>query len=88
MGSLRLRVEEIAATEAEAVQAAEVLRVLLGLLQGIELSPTKTPEDAVMRRLLDSLKVEQRKDRAVVVGTVPVELLRAVVAATPQAGSK
>lgn len=80
VGSLHLRIEEIAPSEAEAAQATEVLGTLLGVVRGMELQQPKTAGDQDLRRVLDSLKVEQKKDRSVVTGSVPVELLRKLTA--------
>ena len=81
VGSVRLRIEQIAATEAEAAQATEVLGTLVGLVKSVESSQPSTAGDQGIRQVLDSLKVEQHKDRAVVTGTVPMELLRQVTTA-------
>lgn len=75
-GSLRLRVEEIAPTEAEAARATEVLTTVVGLVRSVERAQPREADDADAAKALDSLKVEQRRDRAVVTGAVPIEVLR------------
>lgn len=86
VGSLRLRIEDIAPSEAEATQTTQVLGTLLGLVKSMELAQPRTGADQQMRQVLDSLKVEQKKDRAVVTGTVPVEMLRTFTGAAASAG--
>ena len=81
-GSLRLRVEEIAPTEADAARATEVLTTVLGLVRSVEGAQPREADDAEAAKALDSLKVEQRLDRAVVTGTVPVEVVRRLFSAT------
>jgi hypothetical protein len=78
-GALHLAIEEIAESEAEAAQSAEALRRLLGLLKAIERAQQpepRTAEDRVVRELVDSLRIEQRKDRATLTAVVPAEALR------------
>jgi hypothetical protein len=76
VGSLRLEVEEIAPTEADAQRATEALRSLLAFIKTIEGSQPQAIEDAELKRALDSFAVEQQRDRAVVTATVPLDLLR------------
>jgi len=80
VGSLRLRVEEIAPTAADAAQATQTLGTLVGLVRSVEMTQPRTAGDQGLREVLDSLKVEQRGDRAVMTGTVPTELLRQMTA--------
>ena len=83
-GSLRLRVEQIAPTEAEAGQAAGALTTIVGLARSIEQIQPRDTGDMELKRVLDSLHVEQLGDRAVVTGVVPTEVLRRI---TSGAGS-
>lgn len=76
VGSLHLRVEEIAPSEAEATRATETLGALLGLVRTIEGAHPKTVEDAELKKALDSLRVDQHGDRAILTGTIPVELAK------------
>ncbi len=75
-GALRLRVEQIAPTEADAAQATQVLTTITGLVRSIETAQPRETDDADMKRVLDSLRVEQHRDRAVVTAVVPMEVLR------------
>ncbi len=78
VGSLHLRIEEIASSEAEAAKAAESLGALLGLVKSIESSQPRAVEDAELKAVLDSLKVDRRKERAVVTATIPLELVKRI----------
>jgi len=76
VGSLRLRVEEIAPSEAEAAKTTETLGGLVGVVRSIEGTQPRTVEDTELRKALDSLKVDQRRDRAVLTATIPMELAK------------
>ncbi len=86
-GSLRLRVEQIAPTDADAARAAEVLTTLVGLVRSVEQAQPREADDAAAAKALDSLRVEQRRNRAVVTGTVPVEVVRRLFSTAGGAGS-
>ncbi len=76
VGSLHLRIEEIAPSEADAARSTEVLTALLGLLRSVEGVQPGAAEDVELKKALDSLKVEQHRDRAVLTGTIPLDLAR------------
>ncbi len=76
VGSIHLRVEEIAPSEAEATKTTQTLGLLLGAMRALEGLRQGPVEDAELKRALDSLKVEQRRDRAVVTATIPLELAK------------
>jgi hypothetical protein len=80
-GSLRLRVEEISPSEAEAAQAAQNLSMLLGLFKSLQQVKPRNPEDVAFLRMLGSVKMDHRKDRAVLTATVPLELLQSLTSA-------
>ena len=80
-GSLRLRVEQIAPTEADAERAAEVLTTMVGLARTVEQAQPREADDAAAAKAMDSLRVERRGDRAVVTGTVPAEVVRRIFSA-------
>jgi len=86
VGALHLRVEQIAPTEAAAARSAENLSTLLNLFKSIQQGQPRTPADASLRALIASLKIEQHKDRTVLTGTVPLDLLKQLTAspANPQ----
>jgi hypothetical protein len=80
-GAIRLRVEEFAPTDADAARSVETLSALLGVLKTLQRVKENTPADTPMMQAINSLKVEQHKDRAVITANVPIELLRQL--ATP-----
>jgi hypothetical protein len=86
VGSVHLRIEQIAATEAEAAEATRSLGALLTLFRSMEHIRPDVPGDVAMGRVIDSLKIEQHKDRAVLTGTIPVEMLQQI--ATPEPASQ
>jgi hypothetical protein len=80
LGTLHLRVEQIAPSEADAAKATETLTSLIGLVKTVEKTAAQmhpqTAEDKDFQQLTDSTKIEQHKDRAVLTANIPVELLR------------
>jgi len=79
VGALHLRIEEIAATEADAQHSAETLSAILSLFKSLLVThPATAPsaEDAAMQKFVESLNVEQRKDRVLLTGSLPLEMLR------------
>lgn len=76
---VHLRIEEIAPTEAEARQSAQILGSLIQILQTIppKLAAHAPADDTEgMRDFLSSMKIEQHKDRAIVTANVPFDLIR------------
>ncbi len=72
--ALHLKVEEITAGEDEAKRSEEALTTFLGLLKAI--APTAgSKEDLAAREVVDSMKVEQKKERVVITAKVPVAML-------------
>ena len=86
VGSVHLRIEQIAGTEAEAAEATRSLGALLALFRSMEHIRPDVPGDVAMGRVIDSLKIEQHKDRAVLTGIIPVEMLQQI--ATPGPASQ
>ncbi|WP_263408067.1 hypothetical protein [Terriglobus tenax] len=76
VGSLRLRVEEIAANKQDAARDAANMNVLLTLFRGFELNQSRSVEDSVMLETLANAKVEQKDDRILLNSTVSLEALR------------
>jgi hypothetical protein len=85
VGSVHLRVEQIAPSEADAVRSAAALGTLVQLIQAIqprvEAQSDKADADAV-HGLVSSLKIEQHKERAVLTASMPLQLLKKL--ATPE----
>jgi hypothetical protein len=79
VGALHLRIEQIAPSEADAARTTQALDNLVQLIQAIQpkvvAQSDKADADAV-REFTSSLKIEQRKDRAVLTASVPLELLK------------
>ena len=76
VGAVHLRIEEIGATEAEAAEATRSLGALLALFKSMEHIRPGVPGDVAMGQIIDSLKIEQHKDRAVLTGNIPIEVLQ------------
>ena len=89
--SLRLRIDELLPTQADAEQSANALSALLQLFRSIQnmqaqLSPGQqqsSPESSSVKQLLDSIKIFAQKDRATLTATVPLDILKQLTAATP-----
>lgn len=76
VGSLHLRIAEISPTEADAQRAAQSLNALLGLFKSIETMQPRNAEDTAFLQMIGTLKIEQQKDRAILTGTIPLDLLK------------
>ena len=88
VGTLHLRIEEIAPTEADAARSTQALSMLVQLLQAIQpkVAAQADQQDAdSVREITSSLKIEQHKDRTVLTATLPMELLKRL--ATPVSGA-
>ena len=88
VGSLHLRIEEIAPGEAEATRAADSLGAILGVVRSIEGAQPRSAEDADLRKALDSLKVDRHRDRAVVTATIPLDLAKRLGGVEGASGAK
>jgi len=83
-GQLHLRIDEILLTEADAARSAESLSSLIEIFRSFQRLQQNAragqlsadPNDAALHHLIDSIKVEQQKDRAVLTATVPLDLLK------------
>jgi hypothetical protein len=85
VGTLHLRVEQIAPTEADAARSVQVLGTLLQILQAIQPNEQAEADKAdadAMREFTSSVKVEQHKERAILTASVPIALLKKIV--TPE----
>lgn len=88
LGTLHLRIEQIAPNDTDAARAAQTLSSLLGLVKTVQqtqarMQPNALP-DAGVRELLESAKVEQHKDRAVLTANIPLELVKKLATPSPQ----
>ena len=82
-GTLRLRVEAIAPNEAAAQASAGALSALVSLGKLAENNLPGSVTDANTQALLNSMKVLQYNNRAVVTATLPAALLRSLTRAQP-----
>lgn len=80
VGSLRLRIEEISPTEADAQQAAQSLGALLELFKSIQKMQPRNANDAAFLQMLGTLKIERNKDRAVLTATIPTQIVAQITA--------
>jgi hypothetical protein len=87
LGALHLRIEEIAPTDADAARATETLSTLLVVLKSVERTQMQmhpnTASDASFVELMNSARIEQHKDRAVLTANIPLDLVKRL--ATPSA---
>jgi len=84
LGSLHLRVEQIAPTEDDAARSVHALNSLLQLIHAIQPkveAQSDAADAAAVRQFTSSLKIEQHKDRAVLTASLPLELVKKM--ATP-----
>jgi hypothetical protein len=86
LGTLHLRIEQIAPTEPDAAHATETLTGLLALVKSVERTQMQmqpqTSSNAAFRELTDSAKIEQHKDRAVLTANIPLELIKQLTSST------
>jgi hypothetical protein len=85
LGTLHLRIEQIAPTDADAAHATDTLGTLLHLFKSIrqtqaQLQPSAS--DAAFSEMLDSTKIEQHKDRAILSANIPLELVKQLAVPT------
>jgi hypothetical protein len=76
LGNLRVRVEEIAPSQAEAAATVNALQNVLGLLSTALTVVQDNPQSKDYRTLINSATVTQHGSRAVFTATVPVNLVR------------
>ena len=80
LGTLHLRIEQIAPNQAEAAKAAETLATLLTLVKSVQkmqsLMQPNAPADVAFHNLTDSARVERHNDRAVLTANIPLELIK------------
>jgi hypothetical protein len=81
--NIHLRAEAFTPDEQAAQQLTEQADNYLGLFRSAEISVGAKSTDPDIQKSIESLKVEQKKDRAVLTATVPVELIRKLVAQAP-----
>jgi hypothetical protein len=82
-GEVRLRAEAFTRNEREAEQLTSQVSTYLAIFHSAEVSVSGQTPDPDIRKALNSLKVQQNKDRTVLTATLPAALLRKMVAAAP-----
>ena len=75
-GALHLRAEAWAGTEEDARAIADKAKVSLALFHSAEASVDSPGTDADLKALFDSLQVKQEDKRAVLLATIPTDVLR------------
>jgi hypothetical protein len=75
LGSVRLRVEEIAADADTAASQAASLGTLVTVARGLALPPGKSKADALLAQLLKTAEVTQHGERVVVTASLPANFL-------------
>jgi hypothetical protein len=80
-GKTRLRIEEIAPSDAAARSSADSMGSILNLAQAAEGGAIPGRADADTKALLDSAQIEHHKNRVVLTATIPMGLLRRLVSA-------
>lgn len=83
--AVHLRVEAFAETEDEARHITEQLGIFLNAFRTAQDSVPASGSDADVKALFDSVKVEQEKNRAVLMFAVPPGFLRKLIAKGPAA---
>jgi hypothetical protein len=86
-GHIRLRVDEIAPTDAAAADTAESLQTILTLIKSLESSGGSQPFDAQTQALVNSIVVERHGNQAKVTATVPAALLEHMLDSPQERGT-
>jgi hypothetical protein len=84
LGNLRLRVEEIAPSQAEAAATTNALQSMLGLLSAAMTTVANNPQSKDYRTLINSATVNQHGSRTVLTATVPLDLVKQLAGGNPQ----
>ena len=82
--AVHFRAEAFTGDERAAEQLTAQASTFLSVFHSAEVAAAGKTPDPDMNQALDSLKVEQNSDRAVLTATLPTELLRKIVAEAPQ----
>lgn len=88
--ALRLRIDELLPTQADAEQSAHALAALLQLFRSLQEVQSQvqfgkqpiTSENTAAKQLLDSIKIAAQGDRATLTATVPIDILKQLTAAS------
>jgi len=81
-GSIHLRIEEMAPDEASAQHTVESITTLMTIIRGLGTTqPPHNAADSAMRDILDTISLEQHKNRAILSASASVEQLKALSSA-------
>jgi hypothetical protein len=83
LGAIHFRAEAFTQDEHAAEQLTSQVNTFLAIFQSAEVSAAGHTPDPDIKSALDSLQVEQHKDRAVLTAKLPVALIRKIVAEAP-----
>jgi hypothetical protein len=83
LGNLRLRVEEIAPSQAAAAATTNALQSMLGLLSAAMTTVENNPQSKDYRSLINSATVTQHGSRTVLTATVPLDLVKQLAGSNP-----
>jgi len=75
-GKIHLRIEELAGSEPDARQSVQSLTSLLALVHTLEPIASRTPSQQAIHEIVNSIHIEQHKDRAVLTAEVAPSLLK------------
>jgi hypothetical protein len=80
-GSADLRIEQFAANQDDAEHTVQALNALTAIMRGIaDAQPTRTPAQAAVRQVLDSVTLQQRDTHAFLHASASIEELKALTA--------
>jgi hypothetical protein len=83
LGAIHFRAEAFTRDESAAEQLASVASTYLKIFRSAEVSVAGQTPDPDFKRAMDSIKIEQKKDRAVVTAVLPSELIRKIISEAP-----
>lgn len=84
LGAVHFRAEAFAEDEPSAERLASDLTTFIRVFQTAEISVSGSTPDPDIKRAMESVKVEQKRDRAIVSATIPSALLNKIVAEAPR----
>ncbi|MCU1307042.1 MAG: hypothetical protein JWN45_1737 [Acidobacteriaceae bacterium] len=87
VGSVQLKAEAFAPSEADAKQLAESAKTFLQLFHSIEINTQPSGPDPDVKALFDSFQVEQQSNRAILSAELPRGFLRKILSEAPAAMS-
>lgn len=83
LGAIHFRAEAFTSDEDAAGKLTQQVSAFVSVFRSAEISASSRATDPDIKKSLDSLKVFQHKNRTVMTATVPVEVIRKIVAEAP-----